>query len=103
MNLTQYMEFTRTTAIYPEGFAVEYCALGLASEVGEVMGKLKKEIRDGVDLGEDIHKELGDVLWYWVRLADELGFNPEAILAENVDKLSSRKERGTIKGSGDER
>lgn len=103
MNLNDYMVFTRETAIYPEEFAVEYCALGLSSEVGECLGLLKKEIRDGRTIDNDMFKELGDVAWYWVRLCDEFGFNPEDVLRENVAKLLSRKERGKLSGSGDDR
>ena len=48
MKLNDYQVFTRTTAIYPKDKADVYLALGLASESGEVAGKLKKHIRDGV-------------------------------------------------------
>ena len=101
--LNEYKEFTKSTAVYPSEFGVIYCAYGLDSEVGEVLGKLKKEIRDDVDLDEQIFAEMGDVLWYWVRLCDELGFSPEGVLKYNMDKLTKRKQNDTIKGSGDER
>jgi NTP pyrophosphatase (non-canonical NTP hydrolase) len=103
MNLKEYEEFTRGTAIYPPELGVGYCAYGLASEVGEVLGKLKKEIRDGVILTSDISKELGDVLWYWVRLCDELELDPQEVMEQNVTKLTLRKQYDTIKGSGDNR
>lgn len=50
MNLNDYQLFTRTTAVYPganeHGFQeMNYLVLGLASEAGEVAGKLKKVIR----------------------------------------------------------
>lgn len=76
---------------------------GLGSEVGEVLGKYKKEIRDGVDHSEAIISELGDVLWYVARIADEYGYELTGIAEANKDKLTDRKERDVLKGSGDER
>ena len=48
-------------------------------------------------------KELGDVLWYCANLAHELGTTLEDVAQGNLDKLFSRKERGTLQGSGDNR
>ncbi len=103
MNLTDYRLFTRTTAIYPKPQALEYLALGLCSEAGEVAGKIKKQIRDGGGDNEALSQEIGDVFWYLVRLCDEIGYGPVQILAKNAEKLSSRKERGVLGGSGDTR
>ena len=47
--------------------------------------------------------EIGDVLWYAARLADELGLDLGQIAQENMDKLLDRKSRGVIGGSGDNR
>lgn len=77
--------------------------MGLTSEAGEVAGKIKKQIRDGgVEVIGTID-EIGDVFWYLVRLCDELGFDAEDVLQRNWAKLSDRKERGVIGGSGDKR
>ena len=102
MNLAEYQMFTRTTAIYPKQNSIEYCSLGLASEAGEVCGKVKKWVRDGTPLNE-LKAELGDVLWYVVRLADECGWNAQEIMTENRKKLEDRKARNVLKGSGDTR
>jgi NTP pyrophosphatase (non-canonical NTP hydrolase) len=48
-------------------------------------------------------KEVGDVLWYLARFADEIGYPLEVIAQENLDKLRSRSERGVLGGSGDDR
>lgn len=48
-------------------------------------------------------KECGDVLWYLSALADELGTSLEAIAITNIEKLSSRQQRGMIGGEGDNR
>jgi NTP pyrophosphatase (non-canonical NTP hydrolase) len=100
----EYQQWTRTTAKYPRHKGVEYCLYGMVSEVGEVADKLKKPIRDGYAVDPNaISKEIGDVVWYCARLADELGVDLGKILWDNIEKLSSRKERNVISGSGDER
>ena len=103
MNLETYQTQTRTTAIYPENQALVYLGLGLASEAGEVAGKVKKMIQDGGINTMDTIDEIGDVFWYLTRLCDELGFSAEEVLSRNMEKLQSRKERGVIGGSGDKR
>lgn len=103
----QYVEFTRSTAIYPKERELEYLVLGLASESGEVAGKLKKIIRDQKELTTNIKgtiiDECSDVLWYLTRLADVMGVSLTELVQINHTKLASRKERGVIGGSGDNR
>lgn len=111
LTLKQYQAFTRTTAIYPKDTAIEYLTLGLVGEAGEIANKIKKVIRDSdswtveqyKESREEVVKELGDVFWYLVRIADEMGKDSEDIIKENMVKLQSRKERGTISGNGDNR
>lgn len=101
------------TAVYPECgegtmIAVNYAALGLGNEAGEVQGKVKKAWRDdNMEITDDrrdaIIDELGDVLWYMARLADELGVSLQQVADKNLEKLFGRLERGTIQGSGDNR
>jgi len=97
------------TAIFPKTQALEYLALGLTSEAGEVAGKVKKLIRDGEDVeGFEMKKvaiasEVGDVLWYCAMLAKEVGVSLNDIMKDNLKKLHGRKERGTLSGSGDNR
>ena len=97
------------TAIFPKEKALEYLALGLTSEAGEVAGKVKKLIRDGEDVeGFEMKKlaiasEIGDVLWYCAMMAKEVGVPLNTIMQENLRKLHDRKERGTLQGSGDDR
>ena len=97
------------TAIFPKRQALEYLALGLTSEAGEVAGKVKKIIRDGADI-EDyelkkiaIAAEIGDVIWYCAMLAKEVGVPLNDIMKDNLKKLHGRKVRGTLHGSGDNR
>jgi NTP pyrophosphatase (non-canonical NTP hydrolase) len=82
--------------------------LGLNGEAGEVAEKLKKIIRDkqGIVSDDDKHelaKELGDVLWYIAVFANDLGVSLDQIAQQNLDKLASRKDRGMLGGSGDNR
>lgn len=109
-NFDTYQTWTRTSAIYPDHgtgrlMALAYTALGLAGEAGEVANKAKKLLRDGDGLKarNDVRDELGDVLWYLARVADELGVDLATVAACNVDKLELRKATGKIGGSGDHR
>ena len=98
-----YEERASLTAIYPKEKALEYLALGLTSEAGEVAGKVKKLIRDGKGDKKAIASEIGDVLWYCAMLAKETKVPLNDIMKDNLKKLYSRKERGTLQGSGDNR
>jgi len=51
----------------------------------------------------EVAKELGDVLWYLSNLANDIGYNLDEIADINIEKLTSRKNRDKIKGSGDNR
>ena len=133
MSVDVYQSMTRETAIYPGAMSAErhyskhgrdengvsvpleaiaYVGLGL-SEVGEIQGKIKKLVRDGglfdgrvVITDEkrvELLKEIGDAHWYLARLVDELQASTSEVLAGNINKLRSRKARGKIQGSGDNR
>lgn len=109
-SLKNYQDWTETTAAYPKAKTGEveelmYLSLGLVGEAGEVANKVKKLFRD-IDNPEkrtELGKELGDVMWYMARLAGTLDMNLEELLQQNQDKLESRKARGVITGSGDNR
>jgi NTP pyrophosphatase (non-canonical NTP hydrolase) len=82
--------------------------LGLSDESGEVLGKIKKILRDkaGVmteDDKKEIVKELGDILWYINSVSHLLGSSLEEVAQKNLDKVLSRKQRGMTQGSGDNR
>ncbi len=109
MEFNDYQRESHKTALYPDaGSNVIYPTLGLVGEAGEVADKIKKILRDknGVfdkDSKDAIKFELGDVLWYISQLSSELGFELEEVAHANLQKLNSRKSRGKIKGSGDNR
>jgi NTP pyrophosphatase (non-canonical NTP hydrolase) len=109
MTFREYQEKASQTAIYPNiGENFIYPALGLVGEAGEIANKVKKVIRDhnyelNEDIAKDLGKEVGDVLWYIAALCSELGIEMNKVAEENIDKLFSRKDRGQLKGSGDNR
>ncbi|MGH2873519.1 MAG: nucleoside triphosphate pyrophosphohydrolase family protein [Solirubrobacteraceae bacterium] len=109
MNLSDYQARSRVTAVYPDaGANLLYPTLGLCGEAGEVAEKIKKMVRDdGGVLSEErreaLSKELGDVLWYAAQLATEAGLDLGEIAERNLAKLLSRRERGALHGSGDDR
>lgn len=108
MDMTKYQELAVKTAIYGAGNTVVYPALGLANEAGEVLGKIKKVLRDNngtftEELSEQIGKEIGDVMWYIAALCRDLGLDMSEIAHGNLEKLADRKARNVISGSGDNR
>ena len=117
MNPTEYQKRTELTNIYRKAIselvkhaeAVEpalrlsYLGMGLCSEAGEVAGLLKKSLRDGGWDREKLVKELGDVMWYISQICNETGIDLGIVMGLNIIKLNERKEKGTLKGSGDNR
>ena len=82
--------------------------LGLVGETGEIAEKFKKIYRDkngefSPESKAEIEKELGDVLWYLSVICSYLDISLDEVASKNMDKLLSRKDRGTLKGSGDNR
>lgn len=113
MDLYEYLAKTHETAIYPSAGTHDvveqvYLALGLANEGGEATGCVKKILRaqsitnSAVAFSKieeerkKLREELGDVMWYWVRLAWAAGFEIDEILEQNVRKLQDRKAAGTL-------
>lgn len=120
MNLNEYQEKARSTRFEKtKGLEKGYSALGLTGEAGEVADKIKKIIRGDFDLEhyatnterkdaledfeDSIIRELGDVLWYVAAVADDLEVSLELVASVNLEKLASRKDRGKLVGSGDNR
>lgn len=69
-------------------------AMGLCSESGELMEIVKKMVFQGKPLTEETHfhmrRELGDIIWYWTNMCRALDVDPNAVIAENVNKLKAR-------------
>ena len=83
---------------------IQYGVLNTASEAGEIAGKYAKSVRDETQIDTTaVMKEMGDVLWSLAALAEGLGVTLEDVAEMNVNKIESRKQRGVIGGSGDDR
>lgn len=121
MKLDDYQRAAADTAIYPgkgTPLGLMYVSLKYNGEAGEFAEHVGKAIRDD-QFGQlvtprhqvlltperrlALKKELGDGLWYIAAAAKELGYTLSEIAEENIAKLASRKERGVLGGSGDNR
>ena len=100
-----YSEDVEAFTRYPnagdrDAWSINYCAVGLGGEIGELLNDWKKAIRDekvgqqrrrpGVERRDKLLDELADVLWYAVRLEHGLGSDLETVAQENVRKLETR-------------
>lgn len=108
MDFNEYQDKAVATAIYGAGNAVIYPALGLANEAGEVLGKIKKVLRDKngeftLETNKAIGDEIGDVLWYMAALCRDLNIQLGDVAKNNITKLLDRQARNVIQGSGDNR
>lgn len=105
MNFNEYQEEAFDKAL-PQCRTVEYMLFGLANEAGETLGKYKKVLRGDYTL-EDVREKLidegADTLWYISGLLKLLNCTLEEAAQRNIDKLTDRKERGVLQGSGDTR
>lgn len=101
MYMNQYQHKAHEYADYDDPI---YPWLALAEEAGEVCGKMAKFKRGDKELvTDDVVKELGDLLWQLSECAGQLGVSLDEVATMNLLKLHDRKERGKIRGSGDER
>lgn len=107
LTFNEYQKKAKETAL-PSSMNLTYLLGGLAVEAGEALEKYIKAVRDndGIvddELRKNILKEVNDTLWFAALIHEffesELGDGAQ----ENLDKLASRKARGVIGGSGDNR
>jgi NTP pyrophosphatase (non-canonical NTP hydrolase) len=102
MNLNEYQE--KAMSFRLPSATPTYALLGLIGEVGELYGPMAKAIRDGSTLHRDhLAKELGDILWFIAAIAEDLEIDLNVVARLNIAKLTDRKARDVIKGSGDGR
>lgn len=115
LTINDYQKKAHETADYPSGeiggaVKVDYLypVMGLSEEAGEVAGKFAKAVRDSngfisPERKTEIEKELGDVMWFIAEICTCLDVTLEEVAEKNLAKLASRKQRGVIHGSGDNR
>jgi NTP pyrophosphatase (non-canonical NTP hydrolase) len=102
MKFDEYQKLTERTARdigkeEPDPYLIEY-SFGLTGETGEVVDCLKKYLFHGHPL--DRHKlaiELGDLLWYVVRVAAVADISLSYIAENNINKLRQRYPDGFSK------
>ncbi len=113
MTLDQYSEQAYKNVIEnsqsPMVQRLTYYGVCLGEECGELLGKIKRIVRDQADdiitpeFLDSIKKEFGDVIWYLNALRLTLGLEWDDILQTNIDKLNKRAKEDKITGSGDSR
>lgn len=125
MTLNEYQVRAMETCMFTcDNFS--YMMLNLVGEVGEFASKVAKEIRkghkeivgndlqttyesaafggfDSYEFSKELKKEAGDILWQLAGLCKVMGWDLNDVATANLNKLASRKQRGVIDGSGDNR
>ena len=72
---------------------LNYPALALIGEAGEVCDNIKNLIRDGAFNEEALVYELGDLIYSWTCLCIELGKTPSDMLANSRSNIEERMAR----------
>lgn len=109
MDFTEYQHKSRKYDHVVAGIpSWAFWAVSLAEEAGEVLGKIKRILRDdgGVITSTrrtDVIKELGDLMYNVARVADAFDVDFQEIADASLAKLEDRYQRGVLKGSGDNR
>ena len=119
MNASEFQVKAHDFASYGEN--PMYPALGLSEEAGEVCGKIAKFIRHNNGMTpQDAEKsssplmrdevakfrtalmsELSDVMWMVAEIATLNGLGLDEIMEYDIVKLTERRSKGLIDGSGD--
>ena len=100
MELNEYQRLANQTDQQPESESLEaeprsimIPLLGMAGEVGELLGEHKKWLRDGESyrlFPERVKEELGDLLWYLSNVATKHGLTLEEVADFNLAKTGRR-------------
>ena len=100
MELNEYQRLANQTDQQPDIGPIEadprsilVPLLGLAGEVGELLGEHKKRLRDGDSyklFPDRVKEELGDLLWYLSNVAAKHGLSLEDVAMYNLGKTQRR-------------
>jgi NTP pyrophosphatase (non-canonical NTP hydrolase) len=91
VDFDEYQKRSAETDIRPDPSDVAFPLLGLAGEVGELVAKYKKRLRQGKtspQFAGDVQEDLGDLLWYAAALARTVDLSLSEIAEENLRKTS---------------
>ena len=109
MELNEYQRLANQTDQQPETGNLDadprsilVPLLGMAGEVGELLGEHKKWLRDGDSyklFPERVKEELGDLLWYLSNVATKHGLTLEEVADFNLSK-TRRRWQPTSAGKG---
>lgn len=125
MTLNEYQQEALKTCM-PSCNNMAYMLTNLVAEVGELAGKVAKQIRkenaiyrenmltpmflfdeDNREAFQEMVAEMayeaGDILWQLSGVIHRLGYTLDDVARMNLEKLASRAERGKIDGDGDHR
>lgn len=103
MEFNDYQKLASRT-LYGNEQVLTNCALGVASEAGEVVDLIKKYTFHGHDLDKKaLTKELGDVLWYLSQIAEWADIPFENVAIQNIEKLEKRYPNGFSKEASQNR
>ena len=112
MELNRYQHLANQTDQQPGTGVVEddpgsimVPLLGMAGEVGELLGEHKKWLRDGDSyklFPERVKEELGDLLWYLSNVATKHGLTLEEVAEFNLNK-TGRRWQFAVAGEGQTR
>jgi len=96
MKINEYQELAlRTSGSMDNKDMILNGTLGLSGESGEVADYLKKALFQGHEFDEKhIAEELGDICWYIAILSHGIGYDLEAVMQINIDKLKKRYPKG---------
>ena len=108
MDLNKYQSESVSMATLDCDRSLLYRAVCLGEEAGEVLGKIKRVMRDDEGLLSSqmrlqIAHELGDVLFNVAVMGNLIGYDLDLIARSNLAKCLRRLKHGTVHGSGDER
>ena len=100
MEINEYQRLANQTDQQPENESLEadprsimIPLLGMAGEVGELLGEHKKWLRDGESyklFPERVKEELGDLLWYLSNVATKHGLTLDEVAEFNLGKTGRR-------------
>lgn len=103
MNLNNYQELAATFAVYENDFYPMASLIIEASELVDLFVKPRLRGDDAVITRTEVVSEAGDVLWNLAVLLKQEGVTLDEVATYNIQKLTSRMNRGKLKGNGGDR